>query len=55
MSGSGKPDEPFSIRFIEAGEQVLLELTNLADRTLWDVEILTVFLKEEETLGGGPS
>jgi hypothetical protein len=55
MSVSAKTSEPFSIRFIDDGEQVLLELTNVADRTLWSVEILTVFLKDEETQGGGPS
>lgn len=55
MSRNGNTDKPFSIRFIDAGEQVLLELTNAADRTLWSVEILTVFLKDEETHGGGPS
>jgi hypothetical protein len=55
MSESGKTDEPLSIRFIDAGEQVLLELANVTDHTLWSVEILTVFLKDEETPGGGPS
>lgn len=54
-SVSMKAGEPFSVRFIDAGEQVLLELANKSDRTLWGVEILTVFLKDEETPGGGPS
>lgn len=55
MNGSGKMDEPFSIRFIDAGEKVLLELASVADQTLRCVEILTVFLKDEDTPGGGPS
>lgn len=55
MTGNGKTDEPFIIRFIDAGEKVLLELANVTDRTLRCVEILTVFLKDEDTMGGGPS
>jgi hypothetical protein len=54
-SVSGKAAEPFSIRFIDTGEHVLLELANDSGETLWSVEILTVFLKDEETPGGGPS
>ena len=54
-SVSEKASEPFSIRFVDAGGQVLLELANESDHTLWSVEILTVFLKDEETPGGGPS
>jgi hypothetical protein len=54
-SVSVKAGEPFSIRFIDAVEQVLLELANESDHTLWSVEILSVFLKDEETPGGGPS
>lgn len=43
---------PFIIRFMETKPRVLLELTNTTDRTLKSVEILTVFLKDEEALGG---
>jgi len=32
--------------------RLLLELTNTTERTLQSVEILTVFLKDEESLGG---
>lgn len=42
-------------RFVEAGEHVRLELMNTTDQQLRGVEILTVFLKDEETPGGGPS
>ncbi|HEY0324290.1 MAG TPA: hypothetical protein VGC66_25310 [Pyrinomonadaceae bacterium] len=55
MTSNGKTDEPLSIRFIDTGEKVLLELANVADLTLSCVEILTVFLKDEDTPGGGPS
>lgn len=55
MNSNGKTDEPLSIRFIDTGEKVLLELANVADLTLSCVEILTVFLKDEDTPGGGPS
>lgn len=45
----------FTARFIDEGSTVRLELTNECDQTLKSVEILTVFLKDEETPGGGPS
>ena len=48
--GSDKASDPFSIRFIDAGEQVLLELENAADHTLWNIEILTVFLTDESSI-----
>ena len=50
-----KIGEPFTARFIDDGSKVLLELMNATDHTLRSVEILTVFLKDEETPGGGPS
>lgn len=46
---------PFIFKFLDAGPRVLLELTNATEQTLRSVEILTVFLKDEETPGGGPS
>src|SRR6266478_2033339 len=48
-------EKPFTFRFVEAETNVLLELTNATDRTLKCVEVLTVFLKDEITPGGGPS
>ena len=45
----------FIFRFIDAPSRVLLELTNATEHTLKSIEILTVFLKDEETPGGGPS
>jgi hypothetical protein len=47
--------KPFTFRLIDAGSNVLLELTNGTDETLDCIEILTVFLKDEVTPGGGPS
>ncbi len=50
-----KVGEPFAVSFIDEGAKVLLELTNATDQVLNCVEILTVFLKDEEISGGGPS
>lgn len=55
MSENGKPTKPFTFRFIDSPSTVLLELTNSTETTLKSVEILTVFLKDEETMAGGPS
>ena len=55
MSTNSKAGKPFIFRFIDTGSKVLLELTNTGDQTLKSMEILTVFLKDEETPGGGPS
>lgn len=52
MSATSRTEEPLTARFIEAGAKVLLELTNTTERQLRCVEILTVFLKDEETPGG---
>ena len=48
-------EKPFTARFIDAGARVRLELTNAGDETCRGVEILAVFLKDEETPGGGPA
>ncbi|HLA12061.1 MAG TPA: hypothetical protein VJ023_15855 [Pyrinomonadaceae bacterium] len=48
-------EKPFTFRFIDAPSSVRLELTNMTETTLRSIEILTVFLKDEETPGGGPS
>ena len=53
MSISGRIEKPFTVRFIDAGAKVLLELTNTSDESFKGVEILAVFLKDEETPGGG--
>ncbi len=55
MAYNGKTEKPFIFRFIDAPSTVLLELTNVTDHTLKSIEVLTIFLKEEETSGRGPS
>lgn len=52
MSTFIKTNETFTARFIESGPRMLLELMNTTDQSLNSVEILTVFLKDEETPGG---
>ena len=52
---SQKSEKPFTARFIDGGEKVLLELTNTTNEVLRGVEILAVFLKDQGTPGGGPS
>jgi hypothetical protein len=51
-SGTGKP---FTFEFIDEGSRVFLGLTNETDETVKCVEVLTVFLIDEDTPGGGPS
>jgi len=55
MSTNRSIEKPFISRFIDARPKVLLELTNATDEMLKSVEVLTVFLRDEETPGGGPS
>lgn len=51
---NNKP-KPFTYEFVYEGSNLLLELTNATNQTLKRVEILTVFLKNEDALGWGPS
>ena len=55
MSVSNNTDKPFNLRIFDSGTTVVLELTNRGDQTLKSVEILSIFLKDIETQGGGPS
>lgn len=55
MTIDSKTEKPFTFEFIDEGSKVLLGLTNGCDQTLKCIEVLTVFLKDEETPGGGPS
>ncbi len=50
-----RTDKPLTFRFVEAGPEIVLELKNGCDQTLKCVEILSIFLKDEETAEGGPS
>ena len=45
----------FNFRSIDAAPKVVVELTNASATTLKSIEILTIFLKDNETPGGGPS
>src|SRR5712664_108450 len=51
---NNKP-KPFTYELVNDGSNVFLELTNATKETLKSVEILTVFLKNEEASGWGPS
>jgi hypothetical protein len=55
MTIVGKTEETFTAGFGDEGQKVRLELRNETDHTLRSVEVLTVFLKDEDTPGGGPS
>ena len=55
MTLNNRTEKPFTFEFIDEGSKVLLGLTNETDQTLKCVEVLTVFLKVEDTPGGGPS
>ena len=55
MSSARKSEETFTVKFIDDGSKVHLELMNECNQTLKCIEILTIFLKDEETPGGGPS
>ena len=45
----------FNFKFIDAAPKVVVELTNASATTLKSIEILTIFPKDNETPGGGPS
>ena len=50
-----KKPRPFTYQFLDEGPSLLLELTNATQQTLKRVEILTIFLKNEETSVAGPA
>ena len=52
---SHRIEKPFTARFLDGDEKVLLELTNTTHEVLKGVEILAIFLKDQGTPGGGPS
>ena len=55
MTTESNMKKPFNFRFIDASPKVVVELTNTSEKTLKSIEILTIFLKDNETPGGGPS
>lgn len=52
MTTNGGANKPFSAQFQETGTNVHLELTNTTDHRLSSVEILTIFLKDDDAVGG---
>jgi hypothetical protein len=48
-------EKPFTFRFIDAKPRVLLELENTTEKAFRSIEILTIFLKDEQTADGVPS
>lgn len=55
MTAYSNSKRTFDFRFIDTPSRVLVELTNATDKTLKSIEILTIFLKDKDTPGGGPS
>ena len=55
MSLNNNHDKPFTSRFIDTKPRILLELQNTTETTLRSIEILTIFLKNEEAPDGAPS
>jgi CheY-like chemotaxis protein len=48
-------EKPFTFRFIDAKPRILLELQNTSEKGFRSVEILTIFLKDQEAPQGGLS
>jgi hypothetical protein len=55
MSTNNNHDKPFAFRLIDTKPRILLELQNTAESTLRSIEIMTIFLKNEEPPDGSPS
>jgi hypothetical protein len=55
MTMSRNIEKPFTARFLESDQKVLLELTNTSGEVLKGVEILAIFLKDQGTPSGVPS
>ena len=55
MTAENNRKKIFLFRFIDAPSKVVVELTNASEMTLKSIEILTIFLKDKETLGSDPA
>jgi hypothetical protein len=55
MTADSNMKKTFNFRFIDDSSKVTVELTNTSEKTLKSIEILTIFLKDNHTPGGGPS
>jgi len=49
MSTTINNEKPFTFRFIDAKPKILLELQNTTEKGFRSIEILTIFLKDEES------
>jgi hypothetical protein len=52
MSTNNNNERPFTFRFIDTKPRILLELKNTAEIALRSIEIMTIFLKNEEAPDG---
>src|SRR5882757_8699412 len=48
-------EKPFTFSFVTVESKVLLESMKTTDLPLRSIEVLTIFLKDQVTAGGGPS
>jgi hypothetical protein len=48
---SNRPEKTFACNFIDVDSRIALELRNATDRQLKSIEILTIFLRDNETVG----
>ena len=55
MNADSNMKKTFNFKFIDAPPKVVVELTNTSEKTLKSIEVLTIFLKDKETSGTGPS
>lgn len=55
MTADSTMKKTFNFRFIDAPSKIVVELTNASENTLKSIEILTIFLQDKETPGGGLS
>ena len=55
MIADSNRKKTFDFRFVDVSSKVAVELTNTSEKTLKSIEILTIFLKDNHTPGGGPS
>ncbi len=55
MSTNNHNEKPFAFRIIDTKPRALLELENTTEKDFRCIEILTIFLKDEQSPEGGPS
>jgi len=55
MTITNSTQKTLTYRFLDTKPRILLELTNVTQKTLQSVEILTIFLKSQRNSNGNPS